>query len=64
MWYVVRRGTSNMAKAGMAKAKVKVKKVAQPTFTEQQIAERAYSLFEAEGHVHGNDERHWLLIHW
>jgi hypothetical protein len=46
-----------MAAAKMAKAKIK--KIPVPKFTEEQIAARAYTIFEREGYTHGNHERHW-----
>jgi hypothetical protein len=29
-------------------------------FTDEQIAQRAYEIFEREGSVHGNNEQHWF----
>jgi len=31
-----------------------------PPFTDEQIAARAYEIFERGGSVHGNDEQHWF----
>ena len=31
-----------------------------PPFTDEQIAARAYEIFQREGSVHGNDEQHWF----
>ena len=30
-----------------------------PALTDEQIAQRAYEIFEREGSVHGNDQQHW-----
>ena len=52
--------TQSTIPAGPRLVKATPKTIVQPDVSYEQIAMRAYELFEQEGFMHGNDVDHWL----